>query len=233
MKVTQITVSYSRTESLQDYCNVKPGITLTADVHEGENLDVVKAELFSFAKATIHAQVDTAREQADLSPKFYKGDLHRVYINHSRQCMVIVGKSADLPQRTANWKYDDLWKPLTGWVRPSRAYDLALPQNTGNYPIYDYTDGDFSQLPPVPDAGPVPGWISKDLENLLIRMDIDRNLWEELGELEHVNRDYLHHLYYFDAERLSASNLVDLIRHNKPWPPVREDKADRDTPEGD
>lgn len=62
MKITQITVSYGATQSLPEYSNVKPQLTLTATVDDGETPEQVEAELWALAKAHVHEQIDQALE---------------------------------------------------------------------------------------------------------------------------------------------------------------------------
>ena len=62
MNITEITVSYSITQSLPGYCNVKPGLTLTATIEEGEDALKVEAFLFDHAKRIVHEQADLALE---------------------------------------------------------------------------------------------------------------------------------------------------------------------------
>jgi hypothetical protein len=66
MIITQISVSYGETQSLPDYCNVKPGITLTAFVEAGESAEAVEAALWKFAKEAVQTHIDSALEDHGL-----------------------------------------------------------------------------------------------------------------------------------------------------------------------
>jgi hypothetical protein len=60
--LTQITVSYGETQSLPEYSNVKPSITLTATLDAGDDAPVIEAELWQHAKNAVREQIDLALE---------------------------------------------------------------------------------------------------------------------------------------------------------------------------
>lgn len=62
MKLTQITVSYGETQSLPEYLNVKPSLTLTAAIEPEDDPTQVEFELWAWARDSVHAQIDTALE---------------------------------------------------------------------------------------------------------------------------------------------------------------------------
>ncbi len=70
MKLTQITISYGETQSLPEYSNTKPNITLTAVVEEGDDALAIEAELWSHAKGAVHAQIDAALEANGKAAKY-------------------------------------------------------------------------------------------------------------------------------------------------------------------
>lgn len=69
MKLTQITVSYGETQSLPQYSNVKPNLTFTATLDEGDDVAAVEAELWAMAKAHVHEQIDRALEANSMAAK--------------------------------------------------------------------------------------------------------------------------------------------------------------------
>ena len=69
MKLIQITVSYGETQSLPSYSNVKPSLTLTATLDEGDDPAACEVELWALAKAHVHEQVDLALEASDVAAK--------------------------------------------------------------------------------------------------------------------------------------------------------------------
>lgn len=62
MNITQITVSYGETQSLPEYSNVKPAITLTAVLNDSEDAAAIEADLWRTAKAAVREQIDLALE---------------------------------------------------------------------------------------------------------------------------------------------------------------------------
>ncbi len=79
MKIEVVTVGYGVTQSLAGYCNVKPSISLTASVDEGEDEEQVQAALLERAQAFVHELVDDALEADDLPPRYYDGPRYRVF----------------------------------------------------------------------------------------------------------------------------------------------------------
>lgn len=70
MNIIQITVSYGATQSLPEYSNIKPALTLTATIDEGESAEAVEAELWAFAKSHVHEQIDQALEASDKAARY-------------------------------------------------------------------------------------------------------------------------------------------------------------------
>jgi len=62
LNITQITVSYGETQSLPEYSNVKPSLTLTAVLDDGDDAQAVEANLWTQAKNAVREQVDLALE---------------------------------------------------------------------------------------------------------------------------------------------------------------------------
>ncbi len=115
---------------------------------------------------------------------------------------------------------------------------VQAARQKSNWGIYDCTEGDFSIIPPLPDAGPEPVWHQKELKYYLTNMHIDEALWEELALLEHVTEDYLQEVYRQKYNRhpfLRGEELVAFIRENRPFEvvPVPEEDDDDDDEEDD
>lgn len=70
MKITEITVGYAAVQSLPEYSNVKPSLTLTATLDEGDDPAEAEALLWHHAKDAVHAQVDLALEANDRAAKY-------------------------------------------------------------------------------------------------------------------------------------------------------------------
>lgn len=91
MKIVSVTVSYSRTHSLPDYCNVKPGLSVIIEP-DASTLDL-GTEIQALDKRItehVHGKIDDELERAGQSPVFYEGDLYRLWHWQQRQCDVIL-----------------------------------------------------------------------------------------------------------------------------------------------
>jgi hypothetical protein len=83
VKITQITVSYGETQSLPEYSNVKPNLTITATLDEGELAEEVETELWNMAKASVHAQIDLALEASEKPAKYSTDPRYQVMTTYS------------------------------------------------------------------------------------------------------------------------------------------------------
>jgi len=70
MHITQITVSYGETQSLPEYSNVKPSLTLTATLDEGESAEAIEQALWTLAKTSVREQIDLALEGSGKAAKW-------------------------------------------------------------------------------------------------------------------------------------------------------------------
>jgi len=68
--ITQLTVSFKRTQSLPGYCNVSSGLTVTADVSADEDPLVVEQRLRSELEQSVDDWIDAALEQAGQPARF-------------------------------------------------------------------------------------------------------------------------------------------------------------------
>lgn len=83
MNITQITVSYGETQSLPEYSNVKPSLTLTATIEDYEDPEKVEAALWEMAKAAVHAQIDLALEASDKPAKYSTDPRYQVMTTYT------------------------------------------------------------------------------------------------------------------------------------------------------
>lgn len=100
MRIKSITVGYGLTYSLENYNNVKPSITITAERDDGESLQDITAALYCQARQHVHDAVDEALEAEGHSPRFYQGPLYTLYHWRQRDANVILPadvKTDDLP----------------------------------------------------------------------------------------------------------------------------------------
>lgn len=70
MQITEIRVSWTETASLGNYSNVKPSLSLTATLDEGDDPSLVRQELLSECQGYVREMVDQALE-ADGQPAKY------------------------------------------------------------------------------------------------------------------------------------------------------------------
>jgi len=70
MTITQLTVSFKRTQSLPGYCNVSSGLTVTADVSADEDPLVVEQRLLGELEQSVDDWIDAALEQAGQPARF-------------------------------------------------------------------------------------------------------------------------------------------------------------------
>lgn len=70
MKLTQITVSYGETVGLPEYSNVKPQLSLTATVVDGEDPAAIEADLWQQVRTAVQEQADRTLEQNDRPAKY-------------------------------------------------------------------------------------------------------------------------------------------------------------------
>jgi hypothetical protein len=104
MQIKSVTVGLSLTESLPDYNNVKPSLTITADIDPGENVDNVVNFLFDeLVRAYVEGHVDDAREAAGQSPKFYQGPLYKLLFWQQRDALVILPESVEHRTLPGDW----------------------------------------------------------------------------------------------------------------------------------
>lgn len=68
--IKTITIEYGYTFNLGNYNSVRPAVTLTADLTEGENVEVVTKTLQDQARAEVEAEIDATLELQGRVPHF-------------------------------------------------------------------------------------------------------------------------------------------------------------------
>lgn len=58
--IKQITIEYGYTFNLGNYSSVRPAVTFTADLAEGENVEAVTRALQDQARTAVEAEIDAA-----------------------------------------------------------------------------------------------------------------------------------------------------------------------------
>lgn len=155
MKLTQITVSYGETQSLPEYSNTKPQLTLTAALDDGDDPAAVEAELWGRAKAAVHEQIDLALESCGKAAKYSTEPRYQVMrtahdrYRHNNNAppnppplVVVLPNEMSLDDRFVH----------VGWPESRKlryAHALQIAQERAQEieaPIVDCADGDLSRL---------------------------------------------------------------------------------------
>jgi len=113
MQIKSITVGLGLTESLPDYNNVKPSLTMTAGLDPGEDEDAVISFLSEQVTDYCQATVDDALEHAGQSPKYYDGPLYKIAEWQQSKAIVILPADVNIDDLPGNWR-------LAYHVRPMR-----------------------------------------------------------------------------------------------------------------
>jgi len=151
MKITQITIGWAETCSLPEYSNIKPSVSMTAEIEEGDVPGLVKDSLLQIAKKVVRDEIDATLELHGRSPKYYDGPLYSVEISYERK-LVIIFPAALI--RTPNDFRGAGGVPMRLERALQRAQDIVRERS--DYTFVDCTDGDFSKLPPLPEPEPKP-----------------------------------------------------------------------------
>ena len=181
MQIKTITVRYGRTQSLESYSNVRPEITLSAELGDGDDPDAAKAALLYDARAFVEEMIDQALEAEGEHAKFSREPRYQVIttttvgggwsrdpVQEPPERLVIV-----LPNETRLERHqrDDgvracWWEEQAGKMRLSHALTEAARYLAEHeeYRLIDASDGDLSRVPawvfeavvkPEPVAEPV------------------------------------------------------------------------------
>lgn len=215
-EVTEITVSYGITQNLGDYTNVKISVSMTATLEPVDDVETECYALLNQAKREVHEKVDDEMEVSQLTPKYHDGPLYTVHWNKARGCVVIAPAGAKMPKEDT-WRTSDYWRTLYDEperMRLGRAMTAAERYADSNdLVLIDCADGDLSLISPMPDDGPEPDWHKKDLAwPLKNNLGIPEEMWDELGALEHVSRDWLEELRRATPYGTKADVYVQYIR---------------------
>jgi hypothetical protein len=100
MNITTITVGWSETCSLPEYCNVKPSLTLTAQIGEDEDAQATTNALLAEVKKVVHEQVDEALETVGCAPKYYEGPRYRVVYDGLGALMLVIPTEVNVERRS-------------------------------------------------------------------------------------------------------------------------------------
>lgn len=155
MKLTQITVSYGLTQSLPEYCNVKPSATFTATLEEGDDAYEVESQLWDLARHAVHQQVDAALEANDMAAKYDPSSRYQVMRtahdryrrpddppNPPKLLVILPDEINPKDKRLVHALY-----PESRRLRHAHAFRAAIRYLADeDMPLIDCSDGDLSKL---------------------------------------------------------------------------------------
>ena len=164
MKRTSITVGITRTQSLGNYSNVRPTITQTVELDEGDDEEAIRSQLKAEAQDFVEALIDEAleadgqRARFSNEPRFqiivtterYVGDWsNRQKLSPPEQLIVILPNARRTIVDGSSWFQHLPTGPARG-VRLGHAISLAvdfMAENPG-YQLITCDDDDLARLPP-------------------------------------------------------------------------------------
>lgn len=152
MNITQITVSYGETQSLPEYSNVKPLLSITAVLDAGEDVALIEAQLWQHAKEAVREQIDLALESNNIPAKYSTEPRYQVlktrtnsYYDRGKielpKLVTIIPNESKLDDRFVHAGWRDSRK-----LRYGHAQRLAAETSEEGYTIVDCADGDVSRL---------------------------------------------------------------------------------------
>lgn len=116
MKVTSFTVGFNLTYNLGDYQNVKPSLTMTVQVEDGDDLGALMTSYADSCRAFVYGEIDRTLETFNRSPKFTEDPLYFAAEWKQRKAWVILPhelRCEKLPgswyRRTESMRYDAVW----------------------------------------------------------------------------------------------------------------------------
>lgn len=198
MKIERITIEFGMTQSVGDYSNVRPEVELTAVLDENDDPAWVLAHLRETAVEVIHKMVDDELESTCREPKYYTGPLYSVSYATKRGLVVIHPAGAELPA-AENWQERDPWRRYYNAPEKMRL-ETAMTRATmlvrdRHYDLLACHQGNYGDIPGLPDPGPEPQWHKKDLSGALLRLRVPEEQWEDIASLPHVDKDFLRAVY--------------------------------------
>lgn len=182
MQIKTITVRYGRTQSLESYSNVRPEITLSAELGDGDDPETAWHALLTEARVFVEEAIDQAIEQDGRAAKFSREPRYRLITtrtlwagawNRERKQEPAEYLAIILPNETRLERHqrDDgvracWWEEQAGKMRLSHALTEAARYLAEHeeYRLIDASDGDLSRVPawvfeavvkPEPVAEPV------------------------------------------------------------------------------
>lgn len=73
-QIKTITIEYTYTYNLGNYSSVKPAMTITAELAEGDDREQVALDLRNQARYEVQTEIDLALIREGRQPHFYRGE---------------------------------------------------------------------------------------------------------------------------------------------------------------
>lgn len=159
MIITSITVSYGETQSLPEYSNVKPAVTLTAELDADDDAAAVEAALWEQAKQSVHAQIDSALElngkpaKYDPCPRFQVvKTYHDRYADRGKpappKLVIILPDALEMERELLGARLVHAGYPESRKLRYAHAMQIATEalDKYAGATLLDCADGDMSRL---------------------------------------------------------------------------------------
>lgn len=105
-QLTQVTIHYGLTQSLPDYCNTKPGLTLSATLDLDDDAHEVMRTLYTLARHEVEAQVDEALEAAGRSARYSMEPRYRVVRSYPERRSHVAGTTIVVAILPADMRLD-------------------------------------------------------------------------------------------------------------------------------
>lgn len=162
VNITQITVSYGETQSLPEYSNVKPNITLTAVLQNGDDPAEAEALLWQHARTAVQDQIDSALESCGRAAKYDPAPRYQLMKTYrdrwadrgkpkAPKIVVILPNELELARDAYPASLTHAGYPESRGLRLAHVQRLAesvLRENEG-YTLIDCSSGDLTPLDAV------------------------------------------------------------------------------------
>lgn len=205
MKLTTVTVSFARTQSLGNYSNVKPSITLTAELEDGDDPDAAKTALYAEARAFVEEAVDLAIEADGDAAKFDQTS-PRYHVIRSRTSpaygdhgplitppVVAIVPASRLDGVPGDNAYNtETYRPVR-WGHAKKIAADALDKIEPGALLILCDDGDLSRLPqrPTPPLDPATGSNAPDGTSVIAGSRVSDDDFDGYGDEDDENdEDY-------------------------------------------
>jgi len=162
VKITQITVSWGETQSLPEYCNTKPSLTLTATLDDGDDPTAAELLLWQQARDAVRAQIDAVLERNNLAAKYDPCPRYQVM----RSMRPDYYRKKQVPEE--EWPNVVLILPDTDAHPKGYVHTLYPDSRNLRYPyalkkaqekaqkdgatLINCADGDLTKIPPMPGS---------------------------------------------------------------------------------